>query len=49
MPPFCILCYPDIWVEMKEAMSHVLDSMTLQDLVERQKRKGRTEEMMYYI
>jgi Rrf2 family cysteine metabolism transcriptional repressor len=39
----------DIWVEMKEAMSQVLDSTTLQDLVERQKRKGRPEEMMYYI
>lgn len=44
---FCVT--RDIWVEMKEAMSHVLDSTTLQDLVERQKRKGRTEEMMYYI
>jgi Rrf2 family cysteine metabolism transcriptional repressor len=39
----------DIWVEMKEAMSQVLDSTTLQDLVERQKRKDRPEEMMYYI
>ena len=39
----------DIWVEMKEAMSQVLDSTTLQDLVERQKRKGCPEEMMYYI
>jgi len=33
----------DIWVEMKEAMSRVLDSMTLQDLVERQRQKGRAE------
>jgi len=39
----------DIWVEMKEAMSQVLDSTTLQDLVERQKRKDRSEEMMYHI
>ena len=30
----------DIWVEMKDAMSQVLDSTTLQDLLERQKRKG---------
>ena len=30
----------DIWVEMREAMSNVLDSMTLQDLVERQERKN---------
>lgn len=44
---FCVT--RDIWVEMKEAMSQVLDSMTLQDLVERQRRKGRPEEMMYYI
>lgn len=44
---FCVT--RDIWVEMKEAMSHVLDSTTLQDLVERQKRKGHPEEMMYYI
>lgn len=44
---FCVT--RDIWVEMKEAMSQVLDSTTLQDLVERQKRKGRPERMMYYI
>jgi len=35
---FCVT--RDIWVEMKEAISHVLDSMTLQDLVERQERKS---------
>ncbi|MFW6102170.1 MAG: RrF2 family transcriptional regulator [Chloroflexota bacterium] len=39
----------DIWVEMKEAMDQILDSTTLQDLVERQKRKCCPEEMMYYI
>jgi len=44
---FCVT--RDIWVEMKEAMSQVLDSTTLQDLVERQKRKDRPEEMMYHI
>jgi len=44
---FCVT--RDIWIEMKEAMSQVLDSTTLQDLVERQKGKGRPEEMMYYI
>jgi DNA-binding IscR family transcriptional regulator len=32
------------WVEMKEAMNKVLDSTTLQDLAERQKRKGHPEE-----
>jgi Rrf2 family cysteine metabolism transcriptional repressor len=31
----------DIWVEMNEAINHVLDSVTLQDLVERQRRKSR--------
>ena len=44
---FCVTL--DIWVEMKTAMTVVLDSTTLQDLVERQKRKGQTEINMYYI
>ncbi len=39
----------DIWGELKKAMNGVLESTTLQDLVERQKRKGRSEEVMYYI
>ncbi len=39
----------DIWIEMKRAISRVLDSTTLQDLVERQKQKGQTETGMYYI
>jgi len=30
----------DIWVEVNEAMSRVLNSMTLQDLVERQRNKS---------
>ncbi len=34
------LCAPrDIWGELKKAMDGVLESITLQDLVERQKRK----------
>jgi Rrf2 family protein len=44
---FCVT--RDVWVEMKEAMSQVLDSTTLQDLVERQRQKGQTEIGMYYI
>jgi Rrf2 family cysteine metabolism transcriptional repressor len=44
---FCVT--RDIWVRMKEAMSHVLDSMTLQDLVDRQEGKGKTVPNMYYI
>ncbi len=39
----------DIWSELKKAMNGVLESITLQDLVERQKRKERPEEAMYYI
>ena len=44
---FCVT--RDIWSEVKNAMNQVLNSTTLQDLVERQKRKCRPEEMMYYI
>ena len=39
----------DIWSELKKAMNGVLESTTLQDLVERQKRKERHEEVMYHI
>jgi len=39
----------DIWIEMKKAISRVLDSTTLQDLVERQKQKRQSETGMYYI
>ncbi len=44
---FCVT--RDIWGELKEAMDGVLKSTTLQDLVERQKRKERPKEAMYYI
>jgi len=37
----CVTRY--IWGEMKDAMSQVLDSTTLQDLVEQQKREGHPE------
>ncbi|MFB0516820.1 MAG: Rrf2 family transcriptional regulator [Candidatus Neomarinimicrobiota bacterium] len=39
----------DIWGELKKAMEGVLQSTTLQDLVERQKRKEQPEEVMYNI
>ena len=39
----------DIWAELKKAMNGVLESVTLQDLVERQKRKEQPEEVMYHI
>jgi len=44
---FCVT--HDVWSEMKNAMIQVLDSTTLQDLVERQRRKGQLETSMYYI
>ncbi len=44
------VCAPrDIWVEMKQAIDGVLKSTTLQDLVERQRRKERPGAEMYYI
>ena len=39
----------DIWSEMGKAMSEVLESTTLQDLVERQKALEPVEAAMYYI
>jgi len=44
---FCVT--RDIWGELKKAMDSVLESTTLQDLVERQKRKEQPEEVMYHI
>ena len=52
-PKYCSrsdLCVTrDIWSELKNVMNGVLESTTLQDLVERQKRKKQPEEVMYYI
>jgi Rrf2 family protein len=39
----------DIWTEMRDAMSAILESTTLQDLVQRQMEKDKTETVMYYI
>ncbi|MFC1951751.1 RrF2 family transcriptional regulator [Chloroflexota bacterium] len=39
----------DVWDELKEAMHKVLTSTTLQDLVERHKRKEQLEPVMYYV
>jgi len=39
----------DIWTELKKAMDGVLESITLQDLVERQKGKAQSVEKMYYV
>jgi Rrf2 family transcriptional regulator, cysteine metabolism repressor len=39
----------DVWEEMNRAMNGVLESITLQTLVERQQSKKDTKESMYYI
>jgi len=39
----------DIWSEMKKAMNGILESTTLQDLVERQREKEQPKARMYYI
>ena len=44
---FCVT--RDVWSEMKRAIDDILESTTLQDLIERRKRKEQTKETMYYI
>jgi len=39
----------DIWVEMGAAMNRVLESVTLQDLVDRQREKKDSETPIYHI
>jgi Rrf2 family transcriptional regulator, cysteine metabolism repressor len=39
----------DMWGELKDAMDGVLQSITLQDLATRQKKRGLPESSMYYI
>lgn len=39
----------DVWIELKTAINGVLESITLNDLVERHKQKGRPEAVMYFI
>jgi len=39
----------DVWTDVKKAMAGVLESVTLQDLVERQKDKQKLVSAMYYI
>jgi len=52
-PNFCPrsdLCFTrDVWGELEKAINNVLESITLQDLVEGQKRKEKTQEAMYHI
>lgn len=39
----------DVWGELEQAMMEVLEATTLQDLMERQRRKGQPKTAMYYI
>ena len=39
----------DIWAEMKEAIDNILESITLQDMVERQNRKKNSKAIVYNI
>jgi len=39
----------DIWGELKKTMNGLLESITLQDLIERQKSKEQPRKVMYYI
>ena len=44
---FCVT--RDVWGELKKAIDGVLESTTLQDLVERHKEKEQFKQAMYYI
>ena len=44
---FCVT--RDIWGELKKVMDGILESTTLQDLVERHKKKEQPEPAMYYV
>ncbi|UCB42186.1 MAG: Rrf2 family transcriptional regulator [Dehalococcoidales bacterium] len=39
----------EVWDELRQAMTGVLRSVTLRDLMERQREKENTAEIMYYI
>jgi len=39
----------DIWGELKQKTDSILESITIHDLVERQKQKVKAEKPMYYI
>ena len=45
--PSCVV--RDVWLELKTAMDGVLESMTLEDLVERQREKEQPGVAMYHI
>jgi DNA-binding IscR family transcriptional regulator len=39
----------DIWEELKKKTDSILESVTIEDLVERQKQKIKAKKPMYYI
>ena len=39
----------DVWIRMKQAIYDVLQSITLQELMERQQKKSNLEAEIYYI
>ncbi len=39
----------EVWSEMKKAMDVTLNSITMQDLMERQKEKEQSEKTIYYV
>ena len=39
----------DVWIEVKEAIDNVLESTTLNDLLEKQRAKDNPETVMYYL
>ena len=48
-PRYDLCATRDTWAEMKKAIDGVLESTTLQDLVDRQKDKEQPAKAMYYI
>ena len=48
-PRYDLCVTRDIWAEMKRAIDGVLESTTLQNLVERQKKKEQPAKAMYHI
>jgi len=47
LSPQCVA--REVWVKLKESTDSVLESITLQDLVERQRQKAQPPDPMYYI
>ena len=44
---FCIT--REVWVEMKKALDKTLNSITLQNLIEREKKAEQSGKTMYYV